>query len=122
MLEIQQESGHVLYLNHLISFIITVAYAMYPFRMIHLKKIDKFLHTVISAGIVFVLFHLFHFIGILDAFWWLCPVIVIVIGFAKEVADRLNKKKKLFDWEDILADVLGVIAVTLVYIFSFSCF
>jgi len=122
MLEFQQDSGHVLYVNHMISFVITCAYAIYPFRMLYLKKIDKFLHTIISLGIVFVLFHLFALIKILDDFWWVCPAVAMLIGFGKEVIDKLNKKKQLFDWEDILADFLGVVAITLVYIFSFSRF
>ena len=49
----------------------------------------------------------------------IAPAATMFIGFVKEVIDRINPKKRLFDWMDIVADLIGLGSVTLIYIFSF---
>jgi hypothetical protein len=42
----------------------------------------------------------------------------MILGFGKEIWDKLNLKKKKFDWMDILADAVGVVWVSAVYFIS----
>lgn len=116
MLEFESASGHVFYLNHLISCIITFFGGWIFFHFMKKKKHDKAAHLAISAIITFLLFNLFWLIKIW--MWW-SPITVLLIGIGKEVIDRINKKKRLFDLKDILADIAGIIPVSLIYLFSF---
>ena len=116
MLQYVDNGGYTWYFNHLLSFIISCGFLFYLIRCLKIKKKDKILHAVMSAGIVFVLLHLLWFF---KWSWWIAPAAAMVVGFGKEIADKLNPKKKLFDWMDIVADLIGMGSVTLVYIFSF---
>jgi len=116
MLQVATESGHVWYFNHLISFAVSIAFGYWVCIMVGKGVKDKVLHALISAGITFALLHLFWLIKIP---WYWSSIGALLVGFGKEVADRLNKKKRLFDWFDILADIAGVGVVTVIYICSF---
>lgn len=116
MLEFKAASGQVFYLNHLISCLILLPAISWTWWIIQKKKRDKVLHVLISAGLVLVL------IGLLSLFhipWWVATLTVFVIGIGKEILDYFNPKKRLFDPMDLVADVVGNGAVSLVYLFSF---
>lgn len=118
MLQFKGEDGSIFFLNHLISFLVTCGYVYLLAFLFSKSKKDKLIHSAVSAGITFVLFNLFGIIKLLD-YWWIVPIVTLIIGIAKEFIDLLNKKKRLFDARDILADISGIVAVTAVYIFSF---
>jgi hypothetical protein len=80
---------------------------------------DKALHTGISFLLTFVLITVFNFLGWA---WWIAPIIVMLIGLGKEVADLLNPKKRLFDKMDLVADVYGIVTIMVIYYISFVCF
>ena len=112
MLQFKADSGHVFYLNHLISFICVMLFGMYLSFKVNKKEWDKVLHCGISFGTTILLLFLFNILGWA---WWISPVLVLGAGFTKEVIDRINKKKQLFDWHDIVADLLGVAAPAVTY-------
>lgn len=118
MLQFRGSDGSVFFLNHLISFVTTCGYVGLLVFLFSKSKKDKLLHSVVSAVITFVLFNFFGIIKLLN-YWWLVPIIVLLIGIGKEFVDLANKKKRLFDVRDILADISGIIAVTAIYVFSF---
>jgi len=109
-------AGYTWYWNHLVSFGVFVGLLYYLAYSLAKKKSDKVKHAALSAGICFVLLHL---MWIVKGPWWVAPVATLAVGFIKEVIDRVNPKKKLFDWMDIVADLIGLGSVTLIYIFSF---
>ena len=115
MLSFQTGDGYTFFLGHVFSFVGITAYLYYLGFQFARKKVDKCLHAGISSLLTAALLTLFHFIGWP---WWLSPVIVMVVGVGKEIADRLNKKKRLFDWMDIIADAMGTGSVALLYLFS----
>lgn len=115
MLEFQS-GDHVFYLNHLISFIASFGFMYYICYKIARGEIDKFLHSVVSSVITFIILHICYFASLP---WFIAPLTSMFVGFSKEFADRFNPKKKIFDWEDIYADLIGTGAVTIVYVISF---
>lgn len=80
------------------------------------KKYDKALHFSISAAMTFVLLTLSHYAEIN---WWWAPISVLIIGLFKEAYDRIWGKKHLFDFNDLVADAVGIGGITLPFIFSF---
>jgi hypothetical protein len=88
------------------------------FLYIKKKEMDKVKHYAISALFTLVLLNLIH-IADFKLPWWVAPLAVFILGVLKEVVDKINPKKRLFDTKDILADSLGIMLVTSVYIFSF---
>ncbi|MDX9797936.1 MAG: hypothetical protein RBT05_03685 [Bacteroidales bacterium] len=62
---------------------------------------DKILHALFGFIIAWRCLE----IGI---YWWLCLIIVIIVGVAKEVYDY--KSYGLFDKRDMIATILGGIA------------
>ena len=110
------ESGHTFYLGHFISAIVTFFGGWVFFYYMKKKKRDKALHLAVSAAITYVLFH---FCYLTKIWMWWAPFAALLIGVIKEFIDLLNKKKQLFDLEDLLADAVGVITVSLIYLFSF---
>ena len=60
---------------------------------------DKLKHIVVSA-IIAVVLNLF-------LPWWAAGVITLGIGVGKEVYDKVSGKGKA-EWEDLLADVVGI--------------
>lgn len=116
MFEIQMESGHIFYYGHLISFI-ALAAAMWYASYIRLTHRDKYLHILVSSTLTIIFFTLLWALKIINM-WYIAPVCTLIIGIAKEIKDKLDKKKQLFDWKDIRADLIGVAWVTIGYIFS----
>lgn len=116
MLSFEMPGDYTFFLGHLISFLIMGSYLTWFTMQIGTGRKDKALHAGISSGLVIILLILFNFIAWP---WWLSPVIVMAVGFGKEIVDRMNKKKQLFDWMDIVADLVGVGSVALLYLFSF---
>ena len=115
-LEFNSASGHIFYLNHLISFFITCLSGFIFFYLLNKKKRDKAIHLFVSGLITYLLFHFCYLVNIW--MWW-SPIIVLIIGIGKEVVDLFNKKKQLFDFKDIVADLVGILTVSLIYLFSF---
>lgn len=118
MLQFESNDNSVFFLGHLLSFVIACGYVTYLSMLFNKQKKDKLLHSIISAAITFVLFNLFGLAKLLT-YWWIVPAVVLAIGVLKEFIDLCNKKKRLFDWFDILSDLIGITSITLVYIFSF---
>ena len=116
-MQIESASGHVFYLNHLISFVITFLGGWLFFYYLKNKMKDKILHFVISGFLTFICFHICYFLNFLMIY---SPVFVLCIGIIKEFVDKFNKKKKLFDFYDLIANVSGISVVSLVYLFSFE--
>lgn len=116
MLQFKLQNGYIFYGGNLLSFIILTAWLVYFCYMFNdLLKRDKAVHTSISffATILFIVLFNFMFVP-----WWGAPILVFLIGLLKEILDRLNVKKRLFDLSDLLADVIGVTTVSLCYLFS----
>jgi len=113
LLQFKAASGHVFFLDNLIAFVIGTASMMYLCWMTVKKQYDKIFHCVLSALITFVIGYVLQIIGWP---WWIAPIVALTIGFSKEMADKLNKKKQLFDWFDIVADVIGITSVTIPYL------
>lgn len=61
---------------------------------------DKLKHIVVSAIIAVVLNLILP--------WWVAALITLAIGVGKEVYDKLSKKGHA-EWEDLVADVVGVV-------------
>ena len=61
---------------------------------------DKLKHVVVSA-IITVVLNLF-------LPWWAAALIILAIGISKEVYDKTTNKG-CAEWEDLLADVIGII-------------
>lgn len=112
-LQFKAASGHVFYLDNLIAFVCITSCLGYMGVMWGKKQNDKLLHCSISAGLTILLTLIFSKLGWL---WFIAPAIVLAIGFGKEVIDRFNKKKLLFDWMDIVADTIGVASVAITYL------
>lgn len=116
MLQFKDAAGYTWYFNHLISFIILGAIVLWSCAQTQLGKQDKFFHVLVSSVLSVIFLKIFLLIGVV---WWWSPVVVMLIGIGKEVWDYLNPKKRKFDLMDLLADLLGIVAVSSVYIFSF---
>jgi len=114
-LQFESASGHVFYLNHLISAFFTFCGGWAFFYFLRKNMRDKAIHLAVCAAITFGCLHLFSFIDVIA--WWWAPIVAIVVGIAKEFFDL--KKKGLFDFVDIVADFIGIVTVTLIYICSF---
>ena len=69
---------------------------------------DKIAHFSISA---FLTLGFAYFFPV-----WVAVVIVTTVGFGKEYIDYKNGGK--FDWKDIQADMLGIIAATVIQLLS----
>ena len=117
MWEFKLADGSVFLLNNLLSFLVTVCALCYISYMVN-TQIDKAKHTLVSAAVIFISLTVLTLTGI-KSFWWVAPIIGLTVGFGKELWDKLNPKKKKFDWFDILADVVGISWVLLVYLISF---
>jgi len=117
MLQFETGSGHVFYLNHVISFVCIMGYAVWTMLKFGRGEKDKFLHITVSSILTFVGLTILELLQVSQ--WWWVPIGVIALGVLKEIIDRLNKKKQLFDWHDILSDLIGVMGIVSVYIFSF---
>ena len=117
MLEFQTANGGVWCIDNLISFIVVLGYFFTMSWLYRKGKKDKVLHSAMSAVLTFVLLNLVAALN--NSLWWLAPISILMVGLVKEIIDRLNKAKRLFDPRDLLADLLGVAMPTLVYIFSF---
>lgn len=115
MLQWKAESGHVLYLNHLFAFAAVMVFGTWVCWRINKREYDKVIHAAVCGAITLGGILVFN---LMDWGWWIAPIVAMVIGFGKEIADRLNKKKQLFDWKDILADLYGAGVVTLFYLFA----
>jgi len=108
-------NGSTFFLNNLVSIVTFGVFVFYFCIMINRKKYDKALHVFISTAATILLIWI---LG-LFTYWWIAPCVVFLAGVGKEIADKLNPKKKLFDWWDLLADLIGVGWVTVFYLFSF---
>lgn len=115
-MEFVSASGHVFYLNHLISAVITFLGGWVFFHYMRDRKFDKCKHLFVSGLLTFIFFHLCYWFKLW--MWW-SPIVALTIGFVKEVIDKFNKKKGLFDWKDIVADFVGIAMISLIYLFSF---
>lgn len=62
--------------------------------------IDKYKHVVVSA-IIAVALNLF-------LPWWVAALITLAIGVGKEVYDKVSGKG-CAEWEDLLADLVGIL-------------
>lgn len=107
--------GHVLYLNNFIGFIAIAGLMVYICAMFNSKRIDKALHSGISAGLTILSIWILTVVGWP---WWVGPIVVFLIGLGKEIVDRLNTKKRLFDPYDLMADIVGTISITVGYVFG----
>jgi hypothetical protein len=117
MLEFKSDDGYVFYLNHLISCIILFPALFWTCWILQKKQMDKVLHVIVSAGVALGLIWL---LPLLNIPWWVGTITVFAIGIGKEILDYLNPKKKLFDPLDLVADLVGNLSVSLVYLFSFA--
>lgn len=115
MLEFEAASGHVFYLNTLIIFIAVVGAMGYLMTKFVSKQWDKILHLGVSILLAAVGCWICETIG---WYWWIGAMAAWLVGLGKEIADKLNKKKKLFDKEDLLADSIGVAIILIWNIFS----
>ena len=116
MLSFLSSDGYTTYVGHMISALIVAVYVIGMCVLINKKITDKFLHSAVCAAITFVMLHIAYFTHLP---WWIAPLTAYTVGICKEIYDRIFKVTHLFDWMDILADVCGLSAVTLVYVFSF---
>lgn len=108
---------HVFYWNHLLSSLSMIFFGWILWiRYLKRGRKDKAKHFMISAGLTFIALTI---LSLLELPWWISMLAVMAVGLGKEVADKLNPKKKLFDWEDVLADFLGMMSIETIYIFSF---
>ena len=117
MLEYKLADGSIFLLGNLFTLVATVGALYYICYKIP-TQIDKAEHASLSAAIVIVSLVILTLAGV-KSYWWVAPLIGLAAGFGKEIWDKLNPKKKLFDWKDILADVIGVSWITVVYFMSF---
>lgn len=116
MLQITDGSGYTWYFNNLISFIVITAALIWACKEDLTGHKDKFLHVSVSACITVL------FIWILPLFhiaWWVSPIIALLIGIGKEIYDYFHPKTHTCDIHDIMADCVGIIAITTLYLFSF---
>jgi len=114
-MEFKLPSGHIFYLNNLVSMLI-LGIALYWISWhVAQKKYDKAYHTGISAGLT--IFFLWLFVA-LHIQWGLAPLVTLLIGVGKEVWDLFNPEKKKFDFYDLLSDAVGILCITLPYLFS----
>jgi hypothetical protein len=104
-------------LDNLISLLVAIG-AMYYICYREANQKDKAAHAALSALTVLGALILLHMAD-LKAYWWMAPVVGILMGFGKEIWDKINPKKRLFDWRDIGADMIGVVWITTVYFLSF---
>ena len=72
----------------------------------------------VSAVGTFLFLNVVCLAGYGQRWWWVAPALAMILGFGKEIWDKLNLKKKKFDWMDILADAVGVVWVSAVYFIS----
>ena len=117
MLEFNMDDGSVWLVGNLISLAITAA-ALYCLYYLINKQKDKALHMAVSAIMTFLFLSVVCLAGFGQHWWWVAPVAVLMVGVGKEIWDKLNPKKKKFDWMDILADAVGVVWVSAVYFIS----
>ena len=117
MLEFNMDDGSVWLVGNLISLAITAA-ALYCLYYLIYKQKDKALHMAVSAVGTFLFLSVVCLAGYGQRWWWTAPVLAMILGFGKEIWDKLNPKKKKFDWMDILADAVGVVWVSAVYFIS----
>ena len=61
---------------------------------------DKLKHVVVSATIAVVLNLILP--------WWMAGLITLAIGVGKEVYDKVTGKGHA-EWEDLVADVVGIV-------------
>jgi len=113
-------NGYEIFLNHLISFVFLATWLIWACRKFNVDSTrDKALHAAISFLLTFILVTIFNLIGWV---WWIAPIIVMLIGLGKEVADLVNPKKRLFDKMDLVADAYGIVTIIIIYYVSFVCF
>jgi hypothetical protein len=116
MLQFQDSAGYTWYINHLISFIVLTAALLWACKQELSGHKDKFLHVTVSAGLTLIFIWLLPYIHIA---WWFAPIIIFLIGLSKEIYDRFHPKKHTCDIKDVMADCIGISAVTIFYLFSF---
>lgn len=116
MLQFVDGSGYTWYFNHLISFIVLMGTFTWACKENLIGHKDKFFHYCVSFGITLLFVWLLPLIHIA---WWWSPIIAITIGAAKEVYDYFHPKTHTCDIHDFIADALGVLAMTTLYLFSF---
>ena len=116
-LEFACDDGSVWYINHLIGWLMgTVLLTTFCwYTLTTPKQVDKIKHLLVSAGTTSMGLWAWNEFNVGPG-WWLVPTVVLGAGFGKEIADYINPEKKLFDWKDILADSIGVICVTGIYV------
>jgi hypothetical protein len=117
MLEYKLADGSIFMLDNLISLLVTIG-AMYYICYREANQKDKAAHAALSALIVLSTLILLH-LADLKAYWWTAPVVGTIFGIGKEIWDKINPKKRLFDWRDVGADMVGVVWITTVYFLSF---
>lgn len=105
-------SGHIFMLDNLIAFIVFSGYIIWITIHNTPGKRDKIKHTLISSALTGIFLIPLALLKV----WWIAPILAIAIGVGKEIMDKLNPKKKLFDWMDIVADAIGIVAVVIPYI------
>lgn len=122
MLQYTSSDGYTFYLNHLISFLVCFPILFWACKKTIIggkENKETFLHVAISALLTVIFIKLFIWLKI---FWWISPITVFVIGLTKEIRDNImfrystELKKSL---NDMLANILGIIAVSVLYFFSF---
>jgi len=73
-----------------------------------MKNIDKLLHALVSAVIVFTVY------AFTDNIVW-SGLISMAVGIGKECYDEVSDNSS-FDYQDILADVVGIMAAMFVLV------
>ena len=115
MLQFTDSAGYTWYINHLISFIVLSVSFTWACRENLLGRHDKFLHYSVSFGITLLLIW---FLPYFHIAWWWSPIAAFGVGVAKEIYDFFHPKTHTCDIKDLMADCIGIIAMTSLYFFS----
>jgi hypothetical protein len=116
MLQFTDGAGYTWYINHLISTVILTGTFLWTCKQEFSGHKDKFLHYSISFGITLLLIWL---LPLIHMAWWWSPIVALAIGASKEWYDYYHPKTRTCDIHDFIADSLGVLAMTTLYLFSF---